>query len=106
HGLNISNNPLVLKMLKPTVAIMSCGTQKGCDPETVTTLKSVSSIQSVFQIHKSLKKTENTPDELIANLEAKCEGNYIKLSTSSDSKSYTVSIPATKVEKTFKTQVR
>jgi hypothetical protein len=46
------------------------------------------------------------PDELIANLEAKCEGNYIKLSASSDSKSYVVSIPATKVEKTFKTQTR
>ncbi|HLX59683.1 MAG TPA: MBL fold metallo-hydrolase [Planctomycetota bacterium] len=106
HGLDISNNPLVVKTLQPTVAVMSNGTTKGCDAETVATLKSVPSIQAVFQIHKSLKKTENAPDEFIANLEAKCDGNCIALRVDEDAKGYAVSIPATKMEKKFKTQAK
>ena len=108
HGLDISNNPLVVKSLKPTVAIMSNGTTKGCGAETCTTLKATPSIQAVFQIHKNLRKDSehNTSDDLIANLDEKCDGNFIQLNVDAAAKSYTVSIPAKKLEKTFKTQAR
>jgi competence protein ComEC len=108
HGLDISNNPLVVKSLKPTVAIMSNGTTKGCGAETCTTLKATPSIQAVFQIHKNLRKDSehNTTDDLIANLDEKCEGNFIQLTADATAKTYTVSIPAKKVEKTFKMQAR
>jgi competence protein ComEC len=43
-------------------------------------------------------------DEFIANKEKECQGHYIKLSVAPDGKSYTVSIPATKHEKTFATR--
>jgi hypothetical protein len=43
-------------------------------------------------------------DEFIANKEKDCQGHHIKLSVAADGKSYTVSIPATKHERTFETK--
>jgi len=108
HGLDVSNNPLVVKALKPTVAVMSNGISKGCGAATCDTLKATPSIQAVFQIHKNLRKDSehNTPDEFIANLDEKCEANFIHLSADAAAKTYTVSIPAKKVEKSFKMQIR
>ncbi|MEI6235379.1 MAG: MBL fold metallo-hydrolase [Planctomycetota bacterium] len=108
HGLDISNNPLVVSSLKPSVAIMSNGTTKGCGAETCATLKATPSIQAVFQIHKNLRKDSenNTPDEFIANLDAKCEGHFINLSADAAAKTYTVAIPAKLVSKTYKMQAR
>jgi beta-lactamase superfamily II metal-dependent hydrolase len=106
HGLDVSNHPLVVRSLAPTVAIMSNGTQKGCGPETFATLKGSPSIQAIYQIHKNLRKDSeiNTSTECIANLEAKCQGNRIQLSVDPTAKSYTVSIPATGHRRTFQTK--
>ena len=49
HGLDVSNNPLLLKALSPTVAVMSNGTTKGCGAETFKTLKNTKSIEVDFQ---------------------------------------------------------
>jgi beta-lactamase superfamily II metal-dependent hydrolase len=107
HGLDLSNNPLVVRSLTPTVTVMSNGTRKGCEPGTFATLKSTSSIQAMYQIHKNLRNdgaTNNAPDDCIANLESNCAGNYIKLSVAPDGKSYTVSIPANSHKRTFQTK--
>jgi len=96
HGLDVSNNPLLVRTLAPTVSVMSNGTGKGCGGETFATLKGTPSIQAMYQIHRNLRadSENNTGNEFIANLEAKCAGNYIKLSVVPDGRSYTVSIPA------------
>lgn len=107
HGLAQSNNPVMVKPLEPTVAIMTNGTTKGCEPETFATLKSTPSIQAIFQVHKNLRPdgdVNNTSPEYIANAEARCEGNYIRLAVAADAKNYTVGIPATKFEKTYQTK--
>ena len=107
HGLDASNNPLVVKTLEPTVAIMNNGVTKGCMPEVFATLKETKSIQAIYQVHKNLRpdgEKNNTPDEYIANHEKECKGNYIKLSVAPDGKSYTVSIPAGGHEKEYKTK--
>lgn len=105
HGLDVSNNPLVLKALKPTVTVMSNGTTKGCGAETVATLKSVSSVQAMYQIHRNLRQDSqnNTSAEFIANLEKDCQGVPIQLSVAADAANYTVSIPG-KTSKTFATK--
>ncbi len=106
HGLDLSNNPLLVRSLAPTVSFMSNGTNKGCGPATFATLKSTPSIQAIYQIHRNLRadSENNTANEFIANLDAACAGNCIKLSVAPDGKSYTVSIPATGFKRTFKTR--
>jgi competence protein ComEC len=107
HGLDASNNPLVLQTLQPRVAIMNNGVTKGCLPEVFATLKDTASLEGIYQVHKNLRPdgaTNNVADEFIANKEKDCQGHYIKLSVAPDGKSYTVSIPATGHEKTYTTR--
>jgi len=106
HGLDGSNHPLLVKALQPVVAVMGNGTKKGCGPETFTTLKNTPSVQAVYQAHKNLRDDSqyNTADAYIANLEADCQGNYVKLSVAPDGKSYTVTIPANRHRQTYQTR--
>lgn len=107
HGLDSSNNPLVLKSLQPKVAVMNNGTTKGCLPEVAANLKETRSIEAVYQLHKNLRPdgaTGNVADEHIANQTKECQGNYVKLAVAADGKSYTVGIPANKHERKFQTR--
>lgn len=108
HGLDISNNPLLVKTLAPTVSVMNNGVTKGTGKETIATLKSTPSIQAMYQLHKNLRadQANNTSDDLIANLERDCHGDYIKLSVRPDGKSYVVSIPARGHQREFQTKAR
>jgi hypothetical protein len=86
---------------------MSNGTRKGCEPNCFATLKALPSLQAMYQIHRNLRAdgaTNNAPNECIANLEAACAGNYIKMSVSPDGKTYTISIPATGYMRDFQTK--
>ena len=47
-----------------------------------------------------------TADELIANLERNCAGNFINLSVAPDAKSYTVTIPSNGHKQTYPTKQR
>jgi len=107
HGLDASNNPLVLRTIEPRVAIMNNGTTKGCMPEVFTNLKETKSLEAIYQVHKNLRpdgETNNVAAEFIANPEKECQGNHIRLSVAADAKSYTVAIPANKHEKTYRTR--
>jgi competence protein ComEC len=107
HGLDSSNNPLVLRSLQPKVAIMNNGSTKGCLPEVAANLKDTKSLEAVYQLHKNLRPdgaTGNVADEYIANKEKDCQGNHVKLTVAADGKSYTVGIPANKHERKFQTR--
>lgn len=95
HGLDSSNNPLVIQSLRPTVSVMNNGPKKGTHPATIRSLKLAPSIKAMYQLHKNIRPdgiTSNTAEELIANLEG-MTGNYIQLSVDPSSRHYTVSIP-------------
>lgn len=107
HGLEASNNPAVVAAIEPTVAIMNNGARKGCDGQTVATLRGTKSIVATYQLHKNIRDGQaalNVADEYIANQSEKCEGNHVKLSVAADGKSYKLTVPATKHERTFKTK--
>lgn len=95
HGLDVSNNPLLVRSLSPTVAVMNNGPRKGAMTEVCATLKSTPSIKAWYQVHKNIQAAANNPpDEFIANLPDKCEAHYIKMSVERSGKSYTFTIPA------------
>ena len=106
HGLDVSNNPLLVHSLAPTISVMNNGPRKGTAKATVETLKSSPGIRAMYQLHKNLRedRENNTTDDCIANLEEKCAGNYIKLMVAPDGKNYTVSIPATGHKRTYETR--
>lgn len=113
HGLEVSNNPVLVQSLAPTVSVMNNGPTKGGKPETLATLQTVASLQARYQVHKSMNvpAAENAPDEFIANLEAikppdRCPGNFIKMSVAADGKSYTLTVPARGHSHTYATTAK
>ena len=106
HGLDVSNNPILVRSLSPTISVMNNGPTKGCQPETFATLKAAPSIQARYQMHRNVRadKDNNTNVEFIANMEEKCSGAYIKLSVQPDGKSYAVAIPANGHKRTYRTK--
>ena len=107
HGLDRSNNPVVLEALQPCVAVMNNGPTKGCQPEMVAALRATPSIEAIYQMHRNQRPDghlNNTEPELIANTEAGKSGNIIKLSVDPSGRSYHVEIPATGHRRRF--QVR
>lgn len=109
HGLDQSNHPLLIASLAPTVAIINNGPKKGCEPVMFATLKATPSIQGIYQLHRNLRPdgdVANVASEFIANEDERCEGHYVKLSVDPAAKTYTVSVPSTKHEKTYSVQAR
>lgn len=108
HGLDASNNPVVLRTIQPTVAIMNNGHTKGCAPDVFADLKETKSVQAIYQVHKNLRPDgamANAPDEYIANHESaeKCEGHPIQLTVAATGSSYTVAVPSRGHQSTYKT---
>ncbi len=108
HGLDVSNNPLLIHALAPTIAVMNNGPRKGTAGEVLKTLRGAPSVKAIYQIHKNVREDSqnNTADEFIANLEEKCQAHYIKLSVSPDGSRYTVSMPATGKAWTYQSRAR
>jgi competence protein ComEC len=108
HGLDQSNNPVLINTLAPTVAVVNNGPRKGNEPNTFATLKACPSIQTIYQLHRNVRTPPegNTAPELTANVNETCEGNHVKLSVEPDGKKYALAIPSTKHEKTYETRAK
>ena len=106
HGLDVSNNPVFVHSLAPTVSVMNNGPKKGTGASTLAALKSSPGMQAMYQLHKNVRNDveNNTNDEFIANQDEKCAANYIKLTVAPDGKTYTITIPASGHMRTFQTR--
>ncbi len=94
HGLDISNNPVLLRTVRPRVVVFANGPQKGCHPSVTSELRRIPDVQAIYQLHRNLTvgAQENTEPELIANPEEKCQGEAIRIDVAGDGKSYTVTV--------------
>lgn len=108
HGLNVSNNPVMVLALDPRVCVTCNGPTKGGAPETIATLKQIKSLQAMYQLHRNVKLAENeqAPPENIANSAetADCKGVWVKASVAKDGSSYTVQVGAGGKPRTFATR--
>jgi competence protein ComEC len=106
HGLEISNNPVLIKTIQPRVAICGNGPRKGAHPSVIATLRRVPDIQAIYQLHRNVtsEPQDNTDPEFIANVDEKCDGELIKLSVAPDAKSYTVTVGSKGTPKRFETR--
>jgi beta-lactamase superfamily II metal-dependent hydrolase/catechol 2,3-dioxygenase-like lactoylglutathione lyase family enzyme len=95
HGLDLSNNPILLKAISPTVCVAMNGPRKGIEPNTFKAMKALSSVKAIYQIHCNTQFGDagNTAPEFIANpKENPKQGQYIKVSVYAEKGIFNVSI--------------
>lgn len=103
HGLAVSNNPLLVRSLEPTVVVMNNGPQKGGEAGSFAAIRSARSVRALYQVHRSFKsEPDNAPREFIANEgnrvgadAAQCPAHRIQLTVAPDGRHYTVAVPST-----------
>ena len=111
HGLDSSNNPLLIQSLRPTVSVMNNGPKKGTSKSAMDALKSTPSIQAMYQVHENVRDDhENTADKaMIANHAGdvdSCDAHHVHCLVSVDAKTYTLNVPSRGHSKTYETRVR
>ena len=106
HGLDISNNPVLLQTIKPSVAVHNNGARKGGAASINATLRRIPEVQAIYQLHRNVTvgAAENTDPEFIANPDEKCMAENIKLSVAPDAKSYALTVGSIGKPKTYKTR--
>jgi len=108
HGVDSSNNPVLVRTLAPTVVVVNNGPKKGGERESFATFASTPSVKATYQLHRNVREGAlNTAPERIANLEeATCAGELVKLSVEPSGKGYTLSVPRTRHRRSFEVKRR
>ena len=104
HGMNTSNNPVLLRSVRPTVAIMNNGPRKGGHPDTVKWLQELPSLKALYQVHRNIatEAAQNTPEKFIANIEAQPDAAHmITVSVDARSRTFTVTNHRTKATESY-----
>ncbi|MBN1360836.1 MAG: MBL fold metallo-hydrolase [Sedimentisphaerales bacterium] len=106
HGLDQSNNPVLVKALSPTVAVAMNGPRKGIQPQTFKALTALPSLQALYQIHYNTQYGDagNAAPEFIANRENPDRGEFIKASVYPAKGVFTVRIGPDGEAKTYPIQ--
>ncbi|MDX2033850.1 MAG: MBL fold metallo-hydrolase [Blastocatellia bacterium] len=93
HGMNISNNPVLLRTISPTVAIMNNGPRKGGHPDAVKWLRELPSLKDLWAVHRNVATSpeQNAAEELIANPDDKSDAAHLlRVSVDAGKRQFTV----------------
>ena len=107
HGLDQSNNPILLKALSPTVCVAMNGPRKGIQPRTFADLTALPSVEAIYQIHYNTQygHAGNTQPEFIANpKDDPDQGQFIKACVHLDQGSFTLQIGPTGERRSYRIQ--
>jgi len=106
HGLDRSNNTILLKTLSPTVAVAMNGPRKGIQPRTFAALTALPSLKAIYQIHYNTQygNKGNTAPEYIANKTDPKKGEYIKASVNPKQGTFTLQIGPDGKKQTYRIQ--
>jgi competence protein ComEC len=107
HGADLSNNPVLLKTVKPHVAVMNNGPRKGGSAVVVADVRRLPDLQAFYQLHRNQETgaLENADADCIANPNEKCEGEPIRLAVARDGKSYTIAVGLNGKQRRFETRI-
>ncbi|NLP11595.1 MBL fold metallo-hydrolase, partial [bacterium] len=96
HGLDMSNHPELIRAIRPVVAVVMNGPQKGPGPRTFAALQSQASLQALYQLHFNTQYGEqgNAPRAAIANPTGQESGNYVRVTVDAGAKVMAVQIGA------------
>jgi len=102
HGSDLSSSAPFVHAISPRVALVDNGPHKGGTAEVWQTLHDTRGLLDIWQLHYAIDadKQHNSPDTFIANLDAECEGKWIKVTARKDG-SFTVYNARNKFEKTY-----
>lgn len=104
HGLDVSNNPVLIQTLQPRVIVFNNGPRKGLEKDSAAAAQSAPSVEAIYQVHRNVRDGAwNTALDLIANQDEQCAGEHIKLSAAPDGESYTITVASRSNARTFKT---
>jgi competence protein ComEC len=103
HGLNQSGAPVLVHALRPRVAIMNNGPDKGGEAEAMQIVRRSPGLEDFWQLHYADKAGDaNMPPEKIANLDTSAS-HYIKVSAQRDG-GFTVTNSRTKETRAYKSR--
>ncbi len=102
HGFNQSNAKAIVHALHPRVAIMDNGAHKGGSPDAWQIVHDSPGLEDLWQLHYAVEggKEHNVADELIANVDERSDGHYIKLVAQPDG-TFTVANSRNHYQKTY-----
>lgn len=85
HGNLDSDLPQMIDAVRPRVAVIDNGANKGGAPETFATLRQLLGLDAVWQLHRSARPgAENFDDDYVANLDGPDDGHWVKLTANLD----------------------
>lgn len=86
HGMDVSNNAVLLQSLRPRVVVVNNGPRKGAERESMKTLLSTPGVEAVWQIHRNVQMGPelNTSHQFIANVDEKCAAQFLKAAAQPD----------------------
>lgn len=104
HGMDLSNNPVLLRAISPTLCVAMNGPRKGIQPNAFRALKELPSVEAIHQIHYNTQygETGNTKPEYIANFGDPKKGEFIKVSVDAAKGEYAVSVGMDGAKRTYR----
>jgi beta-lactamase superfamily II metal-dependent hydrolase len=106
HGLDQSNNPALLRAVKPAVIVVNNGAKKGGTAAAFKWFKELEGVKDIFAVHRNVGTgpADNAAPELTANDEEKCAGAGILLTVAPGGKSYSVAVPSKGTKRSYESR--